>query len=232
MPLLQAVKKHLAGTFALTAAVLLAACSSVETRVEEARLIPRNFELNLRDNTPGSNVEFGKIKLEYVQLVGWKNLAAEEKINQSIRHIVGMDNPYDGSEDLTLLVKKAELGKDALHFMVQGSYYKHGAANGQERIHSTYFSLESGEPIRLSDVLQSGFEPVVNAQVKTWLAAQSYDNLFDGITDDQCFYHDANTLYLCFSEYQVAPGAAGIVIVPIAKSSLSGLIKPSGLLAK
>lgn len=232
MPVLDLVKNRMAALLVVGIANVLVACSTVETKVEQVVLVPKNFTLNLRDNTPGSTHEFGKIHLEYVQLTGWSNLAAEDKINQDIRQIVGMENPYDGSEDLILKVKKAEIADNSLHFMVQGTYYKHGAANGHERISSAYFDLATGERIRLADVLKPGFKDVLNAQVKIWLEKQNYANLFEGIGDDQCFYHDAGILYLCFSEYEVAPGAAGIVNVPISITALDGLIRSKGLLAQ
>lgn len=233
MALMTKLKKPIVCGMAMLAALWLAACSNVATEpVAEVRLLPRIFELELKDNHPGSHSETGKIHLEYVELGGFPDWQVEDKINKTIRQIVGMDNPYDGSEDLTIKVRKAELGDGWLHVMTDGAYYRHGAANGHSQISSTYFNLANGEIIRLGALFLPGYQPLLNEKVKQWLAQQDYPNTFDGVKDDQCFYQENQYLYLCFSEYDIAPGAAGVVIVPVDKRELQTVINPSGLLAK
>lgn len=232
MSRLQVLSQWHKNSVAILAVLWLAACSSTAPVVEEAHLVPRIFELELQDNRPGSNGEMGTISLEYVELAGYADRAVEEKINQDIKQRIGMDKPYDGSEDLSFKVRKAELGKRWLHFMAEGSYYKHGAANGQSRIISVYFDVQSGDPVQLSQLFQPGYQPLLNKAITDWLEQQPYPHNFTGIRGDECFYKDGRYLTICFSEYDIAPGSAGVVIVPVDKLELKTVINPAGLLAQ
>lgn len=216
---------------ALAATVLLSACSTApQTPEKQVLVIPKSFYLEVKDNTPGTQEPIGKIDLKYVEVKGLESRIVEEKINKKIRNVVGMEEAYSGNEDVTSRVKQAELTEDQLHFMAEKYRYMHGAANGQSLITSFYFDLYSGDVIRFKELFKEGYKAVVNQQAKQWLAEQEYSHEFDSVSDDQCYYIKGDYLYLCFSEYEIAAGAQGIINIPIAKSDLQSVAKPNGLL--
>lgn len=215
----------------LTATFLFSACSTApKTPEKQVMVIPKSFYLEVKDNTPGTQIPIGTIDLKYVEIYGLDSRLIEEKINKKIRNIIGMEEAYSGNEDVKVEVKQANLGKHTLHFMAESYRYMHGSANGQSRIHSLYFDLYTGDVIAFKHLFSGDYKALVNSKAKQWLAEQDYSSEFTGVTDDQCYYLKGDFLYLCFSEYEIAAGAQGIINIPIAKSDLQSVAKPNGLL--
>lgn len=86
--------------------------------------------------------------------------------------------------------------------------------------------------MQLKEIFKTGYPEKTNALARSWFSTQSHKNDFDGVRENQCYYFDDSTLYLCFSEYEVAPGSEGIVNVPIRRADLRDLIRPKGPLAE
>jgi|SRR5690554_676208 len=215
----------------LAAAFFLAACSTAPKAPEkQVLLIPKSFYLEVKDNTPSTQIPIGKIDLKYIEIRGMESRVVEEKINKKIRNVVGMEEAYSGNEDVTSLVKTSELTKQYLHFMAETYRYMHGGANGQSSIYSYYFDLYTGDVIRFKQLFIDDYKEVVNRLALQWLAEQDYSHEFTSVSDEQCYYIKGEYLYLCFSEYEIAAGAEGIINIPIAKSDLQSIAKPNGLL--
>lgn len=213
---------------------LLAACSSapVTEHSQQALLVPQKFELELKDNTPGTQQLVGRIELEYVELEKASARSIEDKINKSIRNLAGMDAAYSGNTDVNTRVKLSML-TDRYALVVLETYsYLHGAANGQSKITSAYFDLLTGERVKTSSLFKLGYQQALSKEVKSWLEEKEIDHDFRGLSDNSCFYQQHDKSYFCFSQYDIAAGAEGIILVPIASDIVKSWINPKGLLAQ
>jgi hypothetical protein len=205
--------------------------SAATTQAEQPKLISRVFERKIQDNTPDTNVKVAEIHLEYIEVAGLQNKLVEKKINEYIKGSIGINEKFDGTEDLTMFIKEASIDGNLLSIVAEGTYYGHGAASAANQVLSINLNIKNGEPVQFKDLFRAGYQEKINQSAKTWFATQSYENSFEGVKDDQCFYFDGNNLYLCFSEYEVAPGAEGIVTAKITLEDIRGLISLNGPLA-
>ena len=207
-------------TFILTS-LLLVACSATTTiQPMQALLIPKHFELALKDNTPGTQIPIGKIDLEYVELSGSEHIYAEDKINKAIRQMVGMNEAYSGNTDVTVKTKSANLNARYMHLSMESYEYVHGAANGKNTIQSVYFDLQSGEQLSFYQVFKAGSETVINQAIQQWLNQQGIEHEFKTVDANSCFYQQGNQFIFCFSQYDIAAGVLGNIFVPIEKAAL------------
>lgn len=202
-----------------------------EEQVLAPTLSKKVFDLKVPDTTPGTNVNVATIHLEYVEISGLQDAVLERKINESIKGSIGVNEQYDGSEDLTMLLRSVSLEGNLLSVLVEGTYYGHGAAGAANQVVSINLNVENGDPVQFKDLFRAGYQERLDKLTQEWLALQRYSNHFGGVTDDQCYYFDGGYLYLCFSEYEVAPGAEGIVSAPIRLEEIRGLISRNGPLA-
>ena len=75
----------------LTATFLFSACSTTPKAPEkQVMVIPKSFYLEVKDNTPGTQIPIGTIDLKYVEIYGLDSRLIEEKINKKIRNVIGM----------------------------------------------------------------------------------------------------------------------------------------------
>jgi len=197
----------------------------------QPNIILRVFEKQIQDSTPNTNVQMAKIRLEYIEVVNLKNRQVEKKINEYIKGAVGVNEQYDGTEDLSMFIKKATIEGDLLSIVAEGTYYGHGAAGAANQVISINVNINNGEPVQFKDLFRAGYQEKINQSVKAWFSTQTYENSFEGVKDDQSFYFDGSYLYLCFSEYEVAPGSEGIVTAKIKLEEIRGLISLNGPLA-
>lgn len=192
------------------------------------KLSTRSLDKKVPDRQPGSREKTAQIHLEYVEIGGLADTIMEKKINDAIKAAAGVNEPHDGTEDIAMFVKNASINGRLLNVRIEGSYYRHGGAGAANRIRSINIDLGNGEAVPFKDLFEAGYREKIDALARSWFSAQSYKSDFDGVRENQCYYFDASTLYLCFSEYEVAPGSEGIVNVPIRKADLRGLIRPNG----
>lgn len=197
----------------------------------QPKIVLRVFEKQIQDSTPNTNVQTAKIRLEYIEVVNLKNRQVEKKINEYIKGAVGVNEQYDGTEDLSMFIKKATIEGDLLSIVAEGTYYGHGAAGASNQVISINVNINNGEPVQFKDLFRAGYQEKINQSVKAWFSTQTYESSFEGVKDDQSFYFDGSYLYLCFSEYEVAPGSEGIVTAKIKLEEIRGLISLNGPLA-
>lgn len=196
-----------------------------------AKLLRKTFYKEIPDGTQGANVSTAKILLEYVEVVGHSSKIVEKKINETIKGVIGVNEQYDGTEDLSMFLKSASIDGNLLSILVEGTYYGHGAAGAANQIRSINLNIRNGEPIQFKDLFRAGYQEKINNIAKSWFSTQNYESSFEGVKDDQCYYFDGNHLYLCFSEYEVAPGSEGVVNAMINLEEIRGLISLNGPLA-
>jgi hypothetical protein len=128
-------------------------------------------------------------------------------------------------------IVKSSIDDSLLSALAEGSMYAHGAAGATNIIASINISVKNGEVIQFKDLFRAGYIDTINSLAKSWFATQDYTSDFESVSDDQCFYISGNFLYLCFSEYEVAPGSEGIVNVPIKLDDIRGIVSKNGPLA-
>ncbi len=105
---------------------------------------------------------------------------------------------------------------DALLSLYVDYYQYTGGAHGITDRHPYNINLKTGKDVALKDLFQSGYdyETVINSKISEQIAAQpdiyfTGDMGFQGITDDQRYYIQDGVLVVYFSQYEIAPYAAG-----------------------
>ncbi|MBA1429224.1 RsiV family protein [Pseudomonas orientalis] len=199
--------------------------------VQQPRLVARRLERRIPDSTPGTNVEEAHIKLDYIEVAGLDNKTLQKKINEYIKDRVGANEHYDGTEDLTMELVNSSLEGDLLSVLVEGTYYGHGAAGAANQVRSINLNIKNGEPVEFKDLFRAGYKEKINRIAESWFSTQSFDSSFESVKDDQCYYFDGSYLYLCFSEYEVAAGAEGVVTAKLKLDDIRGLVNLNGPLA-
>lgn len=218
----------------VTLGLLLVACSSAPKKLlsEQPLLVPQQYDLQLKDNTPGTEQAVGEINLQYVELENNKSRVAEEKINKAIRKMVGMDEAYSGNTDVSAKVKLSQLTDRYVLLVLESYSYRHGAANGQTIIESAYFDLTTGNRVELKQLLREGYQQALSQEVKQWLNDNEIKHEFTELAENNCFYQQNGQSYFCFSQYEIAAGAEGVINVPIKAELMSKWINKNGLLAQ
>lgn len=214
--------------------LLMAACSSVpkQSLSEQTLFIPQQYDVQLRDNTPGTQQAFGEINLQYMELENNDSRVAQEKINKAIRNMAGMDEAYNGNTDVNTRVKLSQLTSHYALVVLETYSYRHGAANGQTVIQSAYFDLLTGNRVGLKQLLLAGYQEPLSQEITRWLEEKEIKHDFAGLTDDSCFYQQNGKSYFCFSQYEIAAGAEGVISVPIKAELIASWINKKGLLAQ
>lgn len=105
---------------------------------------------------------------------------------------------------------------NVLSFYVDYYSYTGGAHGMTERI-AYNFNLNTGEELKLSDFFESGVDYITMINEKVQAAIDRDPQLyfpkeygFQGISEDQGFYLENNSLTVFFLQYEIAPYAAGI----------------------
>lgn len=194
-------------------------------------LIKKSVDKSIPDNTPGTSFKTADIHLGYVEVTGLKDNLVEKKINERIKGVVGVDTLYDGTEDYYMEIVNSSIDENLLSALAEGTLLPHGAAGATNIIKSININVKNGEVIQFKDLFRAGYISTINSLAKSWFATQDYTSDFENVSDDQCFYVSGNYLYLCFSEYEVAPGSEGIVNVPIKLDDIRGVVSRNGPLA-
>ncbi|MEI7310973.1 RsiV family protein [Pectobacterium carotovorum] len=189
------------------------------------------LDKRIPDNQPGTNVSMAEIHLEYPEISGLKDKLIEKKINEHIKEMIGVNQQFDGRENLYMEISDASIDGDLLSVLAMGTFYAHDAAGAINQIVSINANVKNGEVVQFKDLFRAGYQEKINNLVNSWLSTKDYTSFFEGVKDDQCFYFNGNYLYLCFSEYEIAPGSEGIVNVPIKLDDIRGFISRNGPLA-
>ncbi|MFW5498893.1 MULTISPECIES: DUF3298 domain-containing protein [unclassified Maridesulfovibrio] len=198
---------------------------------ESPQIVKCRFERRIPDNNPGTNVEVATINIDYIQLTGLNNKIVEKKINWLIKEVVGAHDRYDGTEDLTMIIAKASVDDRFLSVVAEGTYYGHGAGGAANLLECVNLNVDNGEVVEFKDLFRSGYKNKINQLVKRWFKDKGIADHFDTVQDDQKYYYEGAYLSLCFSEYEVACGAEGSIIVPIELNDVRGFISLNGPLA-
>lgn len=205
--------------------------NQTQEKIAPPLLIEKSVNKTIPDNTPGTHFKTANIHLSYVEVTGVKDLLIEKKINERIKGVIGVDTVYDGTEDYYMEIVKSSIDDNLLSALAKGSLFAHGAAGATNIIASININVKNGEVIQFKDLFRAGYTNTINSLAKSWFSTQSYTSDFESVSDDQCFYVSGNYLYLCFSEYEVAPGSEGIVNVPIKLDDIRGVVSKNGPLA-
>lgn len=194
-------------------------------------LIEKSVKKTIPDNTPGTDFRTADIHLSYLEVSGLKDPLIEKKINERIKGVIGVDTVYDGTEDYYMEIVNSSIDDNLFSALAEGSILSHSAAGATNIIASININVKNGELIQFKDLFRAGYTNTINSLAKSWFATQDYTSDFESVSDDQCFYITGNYIYLCFSEYEVAPGSEGIVNVPIRLDDIRGIVSKNGPLA-
>lgn len=205
--------------------------NQTQEKIAPPLLIEKSVNKTIPDNTPGTHFKTADIHLNYVEVTGLKDTLIEKKINERIKGVIGVDTVYDGTEDYYMEIVKSSIDDNLLSALAEGSLFAHGAAGATNIIASININVKNGEVIQFKDLFRAGYTNTINSLAKSWFSTQDYTSYFESVSDDQCFYVSGNYLYLCFSEYEVAPGSEGIVNVPIKLDDIRGVVSKNGPLA-
>lgn len=197
----------------------------------QPKLNHQRVSKRIKDYRPDTNVSTATIEIEYIEVSGLNDSSLERKINARIRRLLGVDEDFDGTEDREMHVKSAKIVENILSIVAEGYFYGHNAAGAHNEIVSINLNLQNGEPVEFKDLFRAGYVGKINAMVNAELAKKIPGNWFETVSDNQCYYFDSSYLYLCFSEYEAAAGANGVVKVRLGLEELRGLISFSGPLA-
>lgn len=214
--------------------LFLTACSTVlkQSVYEQTLLVPQQFELKLKDNTPGTQQAVGEINLQYLELENAESRIVEDVINKQIRMLAGMDEAYSGNTDVTTRVKLSQLTDSYVLVVLETYTYRHGAANGQTSIQSAYFDLRTGKRASAKQLFREGYQAALEKEIKRWLDEKEVRHEFSGLGEAPCFYQQNGQSYFCFSQYEIAAGAEGVLNVPVSKEAITPWFNPKGLLAE
>ncbi|QHF04341.1 hypothetical protein N015_18780 [Pseudomonas asturiensis] len=197
----------------------------------QPKLEYRKVSKHIKDYRPDTNVEVATIELEYVEVSGLGDAYLEKKINSQIRHGIGVNESFDGTEDRIMHLKSAMIDGGVLSIVVEGSFYGHNAAGAHNEVVSLNINIRNGEPVEFKDLFRSGYIEKINVMASTELEKTIPGNWFKTVSDNQCYYFDSSYLYLCFSEGEAAAGANGIVTVRLGLDNLRGLVSLNSPLA-
>lgn len=197
----------------------------------QPKLEYRKVSKHIKDYRLDTNVDVATIELEYVEVSGLGDAYLEKKINSQIQRRIGVNESFDGTEDRIMHVKSATIDGGILSVVAEGYFYGHNAAGAHNEVVSLNINIRNGEPVEFKDLFRSGYVKQINTMASTELAKTIPGNWFETVSDNQCYYFDSSYLYLCFSEYEAAAGANGIVTVRLSLDDLRGLVSLNGPLA-
>lgn len=197
----------------------------------QPKLEYRKVSKHIKDYRPDTNVDVATIELEYVEVSGLGDAYLEKKINSQIQHRIGVNESFDGTEDRIMHIKSARIDGGVLSVVAEGYFYGHNAAGAHNEVISLNINVRNGEPVEFKDLFRSGYVEKINTMASTELTKTIPGNWFQTVSDNQCYYFDNSYLYLCFSEYEAAAGANGIVTVRLSLDDLRGLVSLNGPLA-
>ena len=173
------------------------------------------------------------VHIEYPQISGLGNRALEKKINEAIRRFVGIDDTgeYFRAKDVTYEQIYGEGDYLQFHF----SFWAEGGAHPFSSEKSLVLNVNSGESYEIADLFQPFGIEILTGMIRERLADYYLmgENAFDeyNITGDTQFAFDKDTLFLYFSDCEVASCAAGPAKIGINLHKLKDIIKPNGPLS-
>lgn len=179
---------------------------------------------------------------------GMKDTAYQSKLNDQIAETAAKDleaiksQAKEGFEDAKqhdypfrpyALDAKYEVKTNADHTLSikMYTYIYTGGAHGMTRI-DTYNVKDNDQAaaITLNDLFGADYKAIIDEQIKGEIAKAPenyFPDAFKGISDNQTFYIENGKAVIVFSEYEIAPYAAGspefTIAIPTAASSQDGV---------
>lgn len=192
-----------------------------------------NSSLQLAIKPVKSSTELINVDMSIPQISGFKDEKVEAGINQQfiqdadeVRSTLGSQvldfkndcekngYPFRPYEVYSGCKNYYENGKILSLYVDYYSYT--GGAHGSTERRAYNYNLQTGEKLELKDFFKSGYDykSVIDKQIKKEIAAQPEyyfdgDMGFNGIDGQSC-YIENNCLVIYFSQYEIAPYAAGI----------------------
>ncbi|KUG02698.1 hypothetical protein ASZ90_019923 [hydrocarbon metagenome] len=188
--------------------------------------------IKLASRSVKNNLELINIDLQIPVVSGLQNEEVQNKLNQllenealerqnsMIAEAQSMSQyiqtePYHTFEMVSRFYKFGA-DQDVLSFYVD-YYYFTGGAHGMTERKAYNFDINTGEELSLSDLFDSNYDykTMINDNIQEAMNRSpgmyftgSYG--FQGISEEQGFYLENNSLIIFFQQYEVAPYAAGI----------------------
>lgn len=197
--------------------------------------------------------DYIKVNLQYPQISGLSDSAAEKSINDIFRQAAvkavdeGLQNSYDvmqvhqrypdsPAQSETYFDYRLKYNQNGLLSVNLLDYQFAGGAHGQTTETSYTFDLSTGKALALSDLMNrdSDYKNLINSAVKIQIdqriasgnLSQIVGSEFSTIGDSQDYFLSNNGLVIYFQQYEHFPYAAGIQEFSIGYADLNEMFKP------
>ncbi len=187
-----------------------------------------NKEIQYSNSPSDSPEPHLDVNMEYVQLSGMSDQALQQRINQQLKKDVGADQEYH-NQSRYVKTLSVNIEGDVLNVVSEGTVYINGDAGAQDFIYSSNINLKTGEEIALNQVLKQGYQETLTPIVKGILKENNLGENFTQLNNNQCYYFSADSLSLCFNEYDIGAGSEGAIIVDVPLNKIEGVIDLAGL---
>lgn len=193
---------------------------------------------------PGLLVKEAKLRphrnyLAYYPVIsGLSDKKIEQAINERIKQsVTPSDGDFEGTEinyDFAVVMHKKQL------LILERSGYVHpiGAAHGMPEEHYSHIDLKTGQLYQLKDLFKPGsaYEKRINELIGKQIKEKGEElglfpevkEKFDGISQEQGFYVDEQSLNIYFYPYDIGPYAAGFIEFKLPFTDLKDLIDEQG----
>jgi hypothetical protein len=190
----------------------------------------------------GCIIKENKYRLNMNTLVYYPQLVLADKniqdqINRILRNLTIASNVTgegDSSAQYTGEYEFSFSHKDLLVLKLTGYSYSFGAAHGMPSQEYIHINLNNGTIYKLSDLFKKGsnYLQVLSDLVREQIEAQEYSDImlesYTGISENQGFSLNGDSLQIYFNPYEIAPYAAGFPTFSIPYKDIMDIVDTSG----
>lgn len=197
-------------------------------------VIPLNRQFRVREGKYKPNKDY---LVYYPQIEGMTDLQAQQSVNGRLAQLSGVVPVGSGQLDYNFFgTFSIEFYRKQLLVLDLSSYrMAFGAAHGMPSEIYPHVDLVSGRFYQLPDLFKPGsnyvqvLSDIIARQIQTNPEySYVFPDSFKGIRPDQYFYVSADSLFIYFFPYEIAPYAAGFPTFRIPFAEIIGLINTEG----
>jgi len=182
-----------------------------------------------------------KLSVYYPMVVGLRNLAVQQRINntilQQVHTLIREQHYYDyPNTEVTGSYELKTNERGVLSLSIINYAITQGAAHGLTVVKSLTFDVQTGRSYQLKDLFKpnSNYVQVLSDIIQQQIKQRDIPLLepFKGIRPDQDFYIADKSLVVYFQLYEIAPYVYGLQYFPISVYEIQKIITEDGPLGK
>ncbi|WP_129595816.1 DUF3298 and DUF4163 domain-containing protein [Anaerophilus nitritogenes] len=165
----------------------------------------------------------------------------QEEVEKQVKENEEMAKEGFEMQPYELFVDYSVKEKDRVFSLVVQTYMYTGGAHGTPRTDCYNVDLKEYNAIQINDLFKENadYKKVINEEIKKQIKEQQSTEeriYFDGeegfksISDTQSFYIEDGNIVVCFSKYEIAPGASGEPEFKIPLKSLENILKDTNII--